>query len=142
MGPWATAGSAAFVARSFRPGDAAMTRYGIATPDTDGPVATIPADVLDWLLVLGMDTIREGDPGVNGATAARFLDVLQDVNADVQMDREARLHFGANPCATCGRADVVDGPEPAAHWNTPNGATIVAWTCSDACSDAFEAARA
>lgn len=46
-----------------------------------------------------------------------------------------------DPCRTCGRADVIDGPSPAAHWATSDSDIVAAWTCSDACSDALEALR-
>jgi hypothetical protein len=46
-----------------------------------------------------------------------------------------------DPCAVCGLSNVIDGDDPAAHWDTPTGATIVAWTCSAACTAAMEARR-
>jgi hypothetical protein len=61
--------------------------YGIAGPDDI--IATIPGEVLDWLLVLGIDTLREGWHGLDDDVAARYVDVLAAVNADVQMDAEA-----------------------------------------------------
>lgn len=44
-----------------------------------------------------------------------------------------------DPCATCGV--IVDGLSTAVAHHTPDFLKIVAWTCSDKCSDAYEATR-
>jgi hypothetical protein len=46
-----------------------------------------------------------------------------------------------DPCASCKLPDVLDGPDPAAHWDSPFGTTIVAWTCSAECQAALEELR-
>lgn len=43
-------------------------------------------------------------------------------------------------CAVCG-APVVMGTSPAAHWASAFSARIAAWTCSDECTEKYEAAR-
>jgi hypothetical protein len=45
------------------------------------------------------------------------------------------------PCNACKRPEVIDGPDPAAHWNSPFGTVIVAWSCSPECSAQLEALR-
>lgn len=46
-----------------------------------------------------------------------------------------------DPCATCALADVLDGPDPAAHWLSPFSSHIVAWTCSAPCASKLEFKR-
>lgn len=48
---------------------------------------------------------------------------------------------GPETCATCGT--LIDPPtdETTAHWGGPHSVVIVAWTCSEPCSDAYEAQR-
>jgi hypothetical protein len=47
-----------------------------------------------------------------------------------------------SPCAVCGMPDVIDGPDPGAHWTTPHSHEIAAWTCSEECQRKLEALRA
>lgn len=46
-----------------------------------------------------------------------------------------------DPCAVCGLEDVIDGPDPGAHWATPGSDVIAAWTCSEECQAKLEARR-
>lgn len=39
-------------------------------------------------------------------------------------------------CATCGKV-LAPTDEATAHWGSPMGVTIVAWTCSDPCTEAY-----
>lgn len=43
-------------------------------------------------------------------------------------------------CSGCG-LPLSAGSDVAAHWNTPHGATVVAWSCSATCSETVEARR-
>lgn len=42
-------------------------------------------------------------------------------------------------CAGCG--SVTPSADWAAHWDTPTGARVAAWSCSDACADEVERMR-
>jgi hypothetical protein len=45
------------------------------------------------------------------------------------------------PCAACGLADYVDGPDPGVHWTTRDSDDIALSTCSEECSAVVESWR-